>query len=212
MIDYVKTIIYKICCKMDNIKECYVGHTTNFKQRKIEHKYACCNPNSKSYQCKVYEFIRNNGGFDNWDFIEIEKFPCNSKVEAQMRENYWYFKLNASLNSISPSLDLEKEKIRENKKRVINQLNAYFNEKERKLKRHQYLEENAEKIKNHKKEVRKQYTEKNRDKINAHMREYNQKTKERRAELAKKYYEKRKANGYYNSSLGMAETYVKLDD
>jgi len=197
MIDYVKTIIYKIYCKTETIKECYVGHTTNFKQRKIEHKYACCNPNSKSYNTKVYEFIRNNGGIDNWDFIEIEKFPCNSKIEAQMRENYWYFTLKANLNTISPSFDFEKERIRENRKRVVNQLNSKFNEIERKAERQKYLEENKEQIINHKKEVRKIYNENNRDVINARMREYNQKTKERRAELAKKYYKKRKENGYY---------------
>jgi vacuolar-type H+-ATPase subunit I/STV1 len=198
MIDYVKTIIYKIYCKTETIKECYVGHTTNFKQRKIEHKYACCNENSKSYNTKVYEFIRNNGGFDNWDFIEIEKFPCKSKAEAHMRENYWYFNLQADLNSIAPSLDLEKEKIRENRKRVINQLNANFNKIERKAEKQKYLEENSEQIKEQQKQVRQEYAKNNRDKLNANMREYNKKTKERRAELAKIYYEKRKANGYYN--------------
>jgi hypothetical protein len=200
MIDYVKTIIYKICCNDETIKECYVGHTTNFKQRKIEHKYACCNENSRSYNCKVYSFIRGNGGFDNWKFIEIEKFPCNSKEEAHMRENYWYFNLKATLNTIAPSLDLEKQKIREVRKKVIEQLNRKFADRRGIIKadRIKYLEENAEQIKEYKTQVRKKYCERNRERINAHMREYNQKTKERRAELAKKYYEQRKANGYYD--------------
>ena len=201
MIDYVKTIIYKICCKEETIKECYVGHTTNFKQRKIEHKYACCNENSKSYNSKVYSFIRDNGGFDNWQFIEIEKFPCNSKVEAHMRENYWYFNLDATLNTIAPSLDLEKQKIRENRTKVIGQLKRKFADKLGiiKAERAKYLEENVEQIKQHKKEVVVAYCKKNREKINAQMREYNQQTKERRAELAKKYYEQRKGNGYYDN-------------
>jgi len=200
MIDYVKTIIYKIYCKDKTIKECYVGHTTNFKQRKIEHKYACCNENSKSYNSKVYFFIRNNGGFDNWDFIEIEKFPCNSKVEAHMRENYWYFFLKADLNTIAPLLDLEKQTIRENRKKVIGQLERKFADRRGVIKaeREKYLEENAEQIKEHQKQVRQEYAKNNRDKLNANMREYNQKTKERRAELGKKYYEQRKASGYYN--------------
>jgi hypothetical protein len=198
MIDYVKTIIYKICCKDNTITECYVGHTTNFKQRKIEHKYACCNPNSKSYNIKVYEFIRNNGGFNNWKFVEIEKYPCNSKEEAHMRENYWYFTLKASLNTISPTFDIQKETIRENRKRVINELNAKFKEDERKKERLQYLKENEEKIKEHKKQIAKEYAAKNREIINEKMRAYNKKTSERRKELNKKYYEKRKANGYYD--------------
>ena len=33
-IDYSKTIIYKIVCKDINIKDCYVGSTTNFTNRK----------------------------------------------------------------------------------------------------------------------------------------------------------------------------------
>jgi len=200
MIDYIKTIIYKIYCKTETTKECYVGHTTNFKQRKIEHKYACCNQNSKSYNTKVYEFIRNNGGFDNWDFIEIEKFPCKSKEEAHMRENYWYFNLKADLNTIAPSLDLEKQTIRENRTKVIEQLKRKFIDRRGIIKadRQKYLEENAEQIKEHQKEVRKNYIENNRDKINARMREYNKTNKEYRAELAKKNYEKRKASGYYN--------------
>jgi hypothetical protein len=199
MIDYVKTIIYKIYCKDETIKECYVGHTTNFKQRKIEHKYACCNENSKSYNGKVYSFIRNNGGFDNWDFVELEKFPCNSKEEAHMRENFWYFNLKATLNTISPSLDLEKLNIREARKKVIEQLKRKFADKRgvAKIQRLKYIEENAEQIKEHKKQVRKEYASKNRDRINANMREYNQKTKDRRAELNNKYYQQRKANGYY---------------
>lgn len=200
MIDYVKTIIYKICCNDETIKECYVGHTTNFKQRKIEHKYACCNENSKSYNCKVYSFIRGNGGFDNWKFIEIEKFPCNSKEEAHMRENYWFFNLKATLNTIAPSLDLEKQKIREVRKKVIEQLNRKFADRRGIIKadRIKYLEENAEQIKEYQTQVRKEYCKRNRERLNARMREYNQKTKERRAELAKKYYEQRKANGYYD--------------
>lgn len=209
MIDYVKTIIYKIYCKNVEITDTYVGHTTNLKHRKIEHKYACNNSKSKSYNIKVYEFIRNNGGWDNWDFIEVEKFPCNSKDEAHMRESYWYFLLRANLNSIAPSLDFEKQKIRENRKRVINQLTAYFNKIRIKTERQKYLTENAELIEQNKLKVRKNYEIKNRERINEKMREYNKKTKDRRRELAKIYYEKRKSNGYYNKS--MADTYIKLD-
>ena len=42
-IDYSNTIIYKISCKDIAIKEVYVGHTTNFVQRKHTHKQSCIN-------------------------------------------------------------------------------------------------------------------------------------------------------------------------
>jgi len=47
MVNYEKSTIYKIVCKDVNIKDCYVGSTTNFNRRKQEHKYNCNNVNSK---------------------------------------------------------------------------------------------------------------------------------------------------------------------
>ena len=46
VVDYSKTVIYKIVCKDLNITELYVVHTTDFTRRKCEHK-TCCN-NEKS--------------------------------------------------------------------------------------------------------------------------------------------------------------------
>jgi hypothetical protein len=77
-IDYTKTIIYKIVCNDLNITDVYVGHTTNFINRKALHKSNCNNINGKSYNLKIYNTIRNNGGWLNWSMIEIEKFQdCN---------------------------------------------------------------------------------------------------------------------------------------
>ena len=52
-IDYYNYIIYKIVCKDSNIKDIYVGHTTNFVQRKYAHKQGCINPKSMNYNCKL---------------------------------------------------------------------------------------------------------------------------------------------------------------
>ena len=62
-IDYSNTIIYKITCKDPNITDVYVGHTTNFVQRKHAHKQSCINNKSSNHKCKLYEVIRNNGGW-----------------------------------------------------------------------------------------------------------------------------------------------------
>ena len=45
-VDYSNTIIYKICCKDESITDVYVGHTTNFIQRKYSHKISCSNLNN----------------------------------------------------------------------------------------------------------------------------------------------------------------------
>ena len=64
-IDYSNTIIYKITCNDVNINDVYVGHTINFVQRKHAHKQNCINEKSPNYKCKLYEAIRNNGGWSN---------------------------------------------------------------------------------------------------------------------------------------------------
>ena len=55
--------IYKLVCNDVEIKERYVGSTTNMKVRKNQHKSVCNNPNSEKYNIYLYQFIRENGNF-----------------------------------------------------------------------------------------------------------------------------------------------------
>jgi len=98
VIDYSNTIIYVIKCKDDNITEEYIGSTTNFKQRKNNHKSSCNNEKNKDYNAFKYKFIRDNGGWDNWIMLEVEKYPCNDKREAEKREEEIRIERNAKLN------------------------------------------------------------------------------------------------------------------
>jgi hypothetical protein len=101
-IDYSSTIIYKITCKDENIKDVYVGHTTNFVQRKHGHKQGCTNEKSTNYNCKVYKTIRENGGWNNWSMEIINFFNCADHYEARKKEQEYFVLLNATLNSIEP--------------------------------------------------------------------------------------------------------------
>jgi hypothetical protein len=101
--NYSKTIIYKICCKDLLITDIYIGHTTNFIKRKSTHKATCNYSTNKDYNLKVYQFIRENGGWDNWNMIMIEKYPCNNILEATKRERYFFEELKATLNMKTPS-------------------------------------------------------------------------------------------------------------
>jgi hypothetical protein len=101
-VDYSNTIIYKIACKDQTIKDIYVGHTTNFTQRKYAHKTNCINEKSTNYKLKVYEFIRNNGGWENWEMIEICSINCKNKLDALKWEHEYYYLLNATLNNVQP--------------------------------------------------------------------------------------------------------------
>ena len=102
IIDYSNTIIYKITCKDTENKDVYVGHTTNFVQRKHAHKQSCNNEKTPNYNCKLYEVIRNNGGWNNWKMEIINFFECKDHYEARKKEQEYFNLLNANLNSIEP--------------------------------------------------------------------------------------------------------------
>jgi len=107
--DYSKGIIYKLCCNDLNIKEIYVGSTTNFKDRKSKHKHSCNKEKSKAYNLKVYQYIRSNGGWDNWDMILLENYNATDSHHLEARERYWLETLKATLNCQIPTRT-EKEK------------------------------------------------------------------------------------------------------
>lgn len=110
-IDYSNTIIYKIFCRDPSIKELYIGHTTNFVNRKYAHKISCKNCNSK-----LYTFIRENGGWDNWKILIIDDVECNNFEEARKVEQNYIDKYNSDLNTaIAFSIKDEDNKIKENK-------------------------------------------------------------------------------------------------
>ena len=112
--DYNKTVIYKIVCKDESITDVYVGSTTNFNSRKSGHK-----SNSKIFKRfnalkhrKLYITIDKNGGWENWEMIELESHPCANETEALTRESYWYDILKANLNSFKPIKSNEEKKQR----------------------------------------------------------------------------------------------------
>lgn len=85
-IDYSKTHFYKIVCKDLSITDCYVGHTAQWTKRKCEHKRRCCNPQHEKHHYKVYQYIRENGGWENWDMILIDTLPFDNNLQARAKE------------------------------------------------------------------------------------------------------------------------------
>ena len=83
-------VIYKLVCNDLNVLECYVGSTDSVRNRRSKHKSNCNNVDGKSYNFRVYQFIRKNGGWGNWNLIELEwleyerkhgTFGCYSKFK-----------------------------------------------------------------------------------------------------------------------------------
>jgi len=191
MPDYSKTIIYKLCCKNLDVKEIYVGSTCNFTRRKNRHKNDSINSNSK-----VYKFIRENGGFQNWDMIMIEEYPCENKMQKVKRERYWCEELKSELNSEVPGRTI-KEWCQDNKETIKEQKKEYYEKNKSVIdqKHKEYYESNKEKIKDHYestkekiKEKRKKYYQENKDKI----KQYHEANKDAIKERRKKYYEANK--------------------
>jgi len=151
-IDYSKTIIYKIVCKDLEVTEIYVGHTTDFKTRKSSHKHYTTKENDRKYNLKIYKYIRENGGWENFDMIEIEKYSeCKDSNEATARERYWYEQLNAKLNMRFPQRTDE-----EYRKSNKEEIKKYFDKNKDKIReqRKQYRNENKDEINNKQKERR----------------------------------------------------------
>ena len=148
-INYENTIIYKLIHKDDfENNNIYIGSTTDFIRRKTKHKYDCNDIKGAGYNSKKYQYIRNNGGWDEWDMIEIEKYPCNDGNEARAREEYWKCYFNAQLNSISAYLTDAQKKINCNR----HNKEYYYDKRDAVLKRRkEYYIINRDKILEHKK-------------------------------------------------------------
>ena len=101
-IDYSNTIFYKIYCKDASIDDLYIGHTTNFVQRKYAHKQGCKNNKSSNYNCKLYKTIRDNMGWDNWIMEIIAFHNCDDLYAAKKLEQSYFEDYKATLNSIEP--------------------------------------------------------------------------------------------------------------
>ena len=148
-IDYSKSIIYKIISNNPDVKEVYVGSTTDFKSRKNQHKKCSHYENDN---IKLYKTIRDNGGWDNYSMIPIIEYPCENRIQLLIKEEEYRKELNAELNMVKCYIGLPKKE--------------YIKE---------YIKENVEKIL----EKQKEYREKNADKLNEKSKNYYNENKEK---------------------------------
>ena len=158
-------IVYKLYCKDENIKDFYIGSSTNFKRRKYAHKSICNNPNNRRHNLKVYKFIRANGGYENFDYEIILK---TDEDEIKKIEQKYIDELKPTLNCINAcGLD------RKEYQKQYNEINKIKISKQRKEYDKQRYQKNKEKIK----ENQKQYRLKNKQKIREKNRLYRLKKK-----------------------------------
>jgi hypothetical protein len=94
-VDYSKTYIYQLTCKTKDISDAYISYTTNLTQRKYKHKRETLD---NTYQTKLYECIRTNGGWGNWKCIILEECSCDNENQAKELANSYIMKMKPNLN------------------------------------------------------------------------------------------------------------------
>ena len=115
-------IFYKFVCENPEIKSCYVGHTTNFMNRRRQHKYCCTNPKSTEYELTKYQIIRANGGWNKWKMVEIYRQICLDKIDCIKIEQKYIEELQTDMNmknAYSNRKDYENKYKLENAEKIV---------------------------------------------------------------------------------------------
>ena len=183
-IDYSKGLIYKI---ESNGTVYYIGSTTDFTRRKSQHKTNCNNTNNKNHNIKIYKFIRENGGWDEFNMILIENYKCNDSNELRAREQHWFNEFKPTLmNGKFPArtvvqykldnkveISIKRAKFRQDNKAEISIIGA------------KYYQDNIAEIK--------KYQEDNKEEIKKRLVKYREDNKEKIAMQRAKWYQEKKA-------------------
>ena len=119
------THIYKLRCKDTNVKESFIGHAAQPKSCQSIHK------NKSNYSNgKLYQSIRENGGWDNWSFTVLEKFEYSydQQLKDKMEEERQFHQ--PTLNQWAklkkpPANPLETYIIKKEKKKKTKELSPF---------------------------------------------------------------------------------------
>ena len=105
--------VYKLCC--DGVEDFYIGSSFDMKWRKYDHKSNCNNSKSKAYNLKVYQYIRANGGYENWKFEILVEKEFENKRDLEIKEQECIKLLKPLLNSKSAYQTEEEYKLQRKK-------------------------------------------------------------------------------------------------
>tara|TARA_R110000803_G_scaffold192649_1_gene255545 strand:- start:408 stop:998 length:591 start_codon:yes stop_codon:yes gene_type:complete len=155
-------IFYKITC--DDLPEyIYIGSTVHFIKRKCDHKITCNNPNRKGHNIKLYQTIRDNGGWEKWDIIVIDEAKQVTLTEARIKEESLRKEYNGNLNSqkayrsVEEAKEYEKEWMKQyresNKELVVEKTKIYYQANKEDI-----LEKQKEYYQNNKKSINEKIT------------------------------------------------------
>ena len=149
-------VVYKLYCKNQSITEFYIGSSVNFKSRKYNHKSCCNNSNSLIYNSKQYKFIRDNGGFEDWQFDILLEVEVESREELRLKyESKFQLYFKPSLNSQTEGRT-KKQHYKDNREK-IKEYQKEYRENNKEYQK-EYREKNKEKIKQYREDKKEKYT------------------------------------------------------
>jgi len=136
----IEMSIYIIRSKDLSLHDCYIGSCKDINRRRLKHKNDCYNEKGEKYNLKVYKFIRDNGGWNDWDMVQIGSvWNKATKLLFQIEQDY-IDQYKPSLNRKRAfGLDYERKKQRD----ILNYYNNRECKKEQQKKRY---EKNKHKI------------------------------------------------------------------
>ena len=183
--------VYRIY-EVGNEDQFYIGSTNDLKKRGWCHKKRC-----KTDNYKLYKYIRNNGGWDNFK-MEVLEYCLN----YQEREKELIRTLKPPLNTFLYNFnhkEYDKKYREENRDEIIMKDRKRHEKNKDKINKQKkkYYEENRDKFKI--------YREENRDKIKEKIKIYREENRDKIKEQVKKYRDFRKSWGgdirYHNNLL-----------
>ena len=152
MPDYQLSKIYKIINDVNN-DEYYGSSTYPYLTDRMRCHRNCCKDISGRRDSILYKSMREIG-IEHFNIILVEKFPCNTKKDLNIREQYY--------------LDLFKQAL--NEFNAISKDDDYYKQR----KREKYLENRDEVLK-----INKEYYEKNKVELLKKQKEYHEKNRDK---------------------------------
>lgn len=89
--NYELSVIYQLIIGKDT----YVGSAINLNRRLYTHKWSCV----KDVKNKLYDTIRENGGWENVSHKILEKCDVEDEIGLLKREQYWMDEVRPTLNN-----------------------------------------------------------------------------------------------------------------
>ena len=173
--------IYIIKSIEPSLHDFYIGSCKDMKRRMIGHKSHCYNEKRREYNYKLYQFIRANGGWDNWEMVQIG-YVWNKATKPlfQIEQDY--------IDQYKPTLNGQRAYSSEEQRKEYNKnLKKQHREKNRKPKKEITIEEIEQR-----KLRRKEYFNNRKDIKREYDKNYRIKNIDNKKEYHKKWYENNK--------------------